>query len=765
MLDQAGQEVQQQVLPEDDPAAEARGWELEPGDSASDRFDPLLSCLIVVTKHYTRAVSPAALVAGLPLVEGLVTPTLFIRAAARAGLTARLVKRPLEAIGNLVLPAVLLLKDRRACVLLRRDGDHVEIVIPEAGEGISRTTISELATDYDGFALFVRPEYQFDGRADEDMAPRGKHWFWGTVSKFWPTYIEIIVAAAVINCLALASPLFVMNVYDRVVPNQAISTLWVLALGVGMAFFFDFLLKCLRGALIDNAGKRADVLLASRLFEQVLNIQMQARPPTTGAFANQLREFESVRDFFTSSTLATLTDLLFVGLFVFVIYLIAGPLAYVPMAAVPIVIIIGILIQFPLNSAVKQTHHEAAQKHAILVETVSSLDTIKSLGAEAKMQRAWERFVGLTARTSQKSRFYSSLGINLSGFAQQSVSVITVVAGVYLIAEGEMSMGGLIAATILSGRAVAPLSGVANTLSRFHQSRVALKSLNELMKQPVERPADHQFISRPITEGRIEFRNVSFAYPGGAEPALKNVSFTINSGERIGIIGKIGSGKTTIGRLLIGLYTPSDGSVLIDGVDLRQYHPTDIRRGVGSVMQDVALFFGSVRDNIAISYPYADDAMVLHASRMAGVDDFVGTNPQGYSLQVGERGQNLSGGQRQAIGLARALLLDPPILMLDEPTSAMDTASEMALIRRLREVSEGGRTLIVTTHRATLLKLVDRILVLDKGRLLMDGPRDEVIRALQKGGGTQAASSAQQPAEQTAQAGQEETTVKRIQVG
>ncbi|MCB9947624.1 MAG: type I secretion system permease/ATPase [Rhodospirillaceae bacterium] len=758
MLDQTGQaepQASDEVVAEED----VKHWELDPGERSADRFDPLLSCLVVVTKHFTRPVSPAALVSGLPLVDGMLTPSLFIRAAARAGLTGRLVRRPLAAIRNMVLPAVLLLKDRRACVLLGRDGDTADIVLPEAGEGVSRVSLAELDDNYDGFALFVRPEYQFDGRANEELAPRGKHWFWGTVSRFWPTYVEIMVAAAIINCLALASPLFVMNVYDRVVPNHATSTLWVLAIGVSMAYLFDFLLKSLRGALIDNAGKRADVLLASRLFEQVLNIQMQARPPTTGAFANQLREFESVRDFFTSSTIATLTDLMFVGLFVFVIYMIAGPLAYIPLAAVPTVIIIGLLIQVPLNHAVKATHHEAAQKHAILVETVSSLDTIKSLGAEAKMQRAWERFVGMTARTSQKSRFYSSLGINLSGFAQQAVSVITVVFGVYLISEGEMSMGGLIAATILGGRAVAPLTGVANTLSRFHQSRVALKSLNDLMAQPVERPADHQFVSRPITEGRIEFRNVTFTYPGGAEPALKNINFTISKGERVGIIGKIGSGKTTIGRLLIGLYQPTDGSVLIDDVDLRQCHPTDIRRGIGSVMQDVALFFGSVRDNISISYPYADDAMVVQAARLAGVDEFVGSNPQGYSLQVGERGQNLSGGQRQAIGLARALLLDPPILMLDEPTSAMDTASEMALIRRLREITEGGRTMVVTTHRATLLKLVDRILVLDKGRLLMDGPRDEVIRALQKGA-TPGQTQAQPPAAAAA-----ETVTKRIQVG
>ena len=729
-------QVEPAAVTSSDQPTQEKSWEFEPGDQADTQFDPLLSCLSIITKYYGRPISQDALLAGLPRVEGMLTPALFVRAAGRAGLSARLVKRQFKEISKLVLPAVLLLKDRRACVLTRFvDPKRAEVMLPESGEGTTEVDLKDLERDFEGFALFVRPEYQYDGRAGGVEAPRPKSWFWGTVAKFWPTYLEVVLSALLINVLALASPLFIMNVYDRVVPNQAISTLWVLAAGVGMAFFFDFLLKSLRGALIDSAGKRADVLLASRIFEQVLNIQMKARPATTGAFANQLREFETVRDFFTSATLASITDLMFVGVFVAVIWMIAGPLAYIPMAAVPIVIIIGLLIQFPLNNAVKQTQQEAAQKHAILVETVSSLDTIKSLGAESRMQRAWERFVGLTAQTTQRSRFYSAVGINLSGFAQQSVSVIIVLAGVYLIAEGQLTTGGLIASTILGGRAVAPLAGVANTLSRFHQSRVALKNLNTLMQLPVERPADRQFISRPITQGHIEFRDVTFAYPQASEPALKNVSFTIKHGERVGIIGRIGSGKTTVSRLLIGLYAPDSGAVLIDGVDLRQYHPSDIRRGIGTVMQDVALFFGSVKDNIAISHPSADDAQVLRAARLAGVDDFVGTHPLGYGLQVGERGQNLSGGQRQAIALARALLLDPPILMLDEPTSAMDTASEMALIRRLTQISKDDRTFVVTTHRASLLRLVERVIVLDKGRVLMDGPRDEVIRSLQRGAG------------------------------
>ena len=712
------------------------GWVQSPSEATAANVDPLLSCLLTLTRHYANPISPAALTSGLPLEDGNLTPGLFVRAAARAGLSSRLVRRSLDGLSKMVLPAILLLKDRRACVVTGRPGDDTfEVIVPEAGDGVAKIGRAELAEDYEGYALFVRPEYRFDGRTDHLTKAKRGSWFWGTVSQFWPTYAEVVLAAFLINLLALASPLFVMNVYDRVVPNQAIPTLWVLAAGIGIAFFFDFLLKSLRSALIDNAGKRADVLLASRIFEQVMNIQMKARPPTTGAFANQLREFETVRDFFTSATLATITDLLFIGVFVFVIYSIGGWLAWIPALAVPVVIIIGLLVQIPLNQAVKASSQEAAQKHAILVETVSSLDTIKSLGAEGRMQRAWERFVGLTARTSQKSRFWSSLAVNLSGFAQQSVSVVIVIFGVYRIANGDMSMGALVACTILGGRSVAPLAGVANTLSRFHQSRVALRNLDSLMALPVERPADRHFVSRPVQDGRIEYRNVHLSYTEGGEPALRDVSFKVEPGEKVGLIGRIGCGKTSLARTLIGLYTPDQGSVLLDDVDLRQYHPTDIRRGVGSVMQDVQLFFGTVKENIAIGFPYADDAMILRAAKVAGVDDFVSTHPQGYDMQVGERGQNLSGGQRQSIALARAMLTAPPILMLDEPTSAMDTTSELQLMRRLSEIAKSGVTLMITTHRPSLLRLVDRVIVLDHGRVVMDGTRDDVIKALQSNRG------------------------------
>ena len=713
--------------------APAEDWRIATSDVADSQADPLLACLVFLTKHFERTLSRDALTAGLPLDDGRLTPSLFPRAAERAGLSARLIRRPLNRISRIVLPAVLLLRNQQACVLMRIQGDEAVVLLPESGEGMAPVPLSDLADQYTGYALFVRPEYRYDARLADAERPRARHWFWSTVGRLWPAYVEVVVAAALINVLALASPLFIMNVYDRVLPNEAFATLWVLAAGIAVALGFDFLLRTLRGVLIDAAGRRADVIMASHIFEHVLNMQMKARPQSTGAFANHLREFEAVRDFFTSATLASLTDLLFVGLFIFVIWLVAGPLAWVPVVAVVLTLVIGLIVQIPLSRTVRQTQTDAALKHGILVETVGGLDTIKSLGAEGRMQRAWERFVGTTSHTSQRSRFFSSLGINLTAFIQQGTTVCIVVGGVYLVSEGEITMGGIIAAVILGGRAVGPLAGLANTMARMNQSLSALSTLNALMKAPVERPADRSFISRPIAKGSVELRDVTFTYPESKHPALRGVSFAVEPGERVGIIGRIGSGKTTIGRLLVGFYEPDQGAVMVDDTDMRQYHPADVRRGIGLVMQDVMLFQGTVRDNIALGAPQADDSMILRASQLAGVDTFVGSHPLGYDLPVGERGQLLSGGQRQSVALARALLMDPPILMLDEPTSAMDYASERQFVRRLGSVLSSGRTLIVTTHRGSLLQVVNRLIVLEDGRVKMDGPRDQVMAALRGG--------------------------------
>ncbi|HET6467368.1 MAG TPA: type I secretion system permease/ATPase [Geminicoccaceae bacterium] len=701
--------------------------------------DPLLDSLVCLARLLERPASPQALTAGLPLpADGRLTPELFIRAAGRAGLSARLLRRSLPAIDRRALPAVLLLEGRGACVLVRRHepvgggAGEVEIVLPESGQGAVRLPLGEIEARYTGYALFARPELRLAPGDDSETAERSGHWFWGTILRQWPVYGEVAVAAVLINLFALASPLFVMNVYDRVVPNHAIETLWVLAIGATTVFVFDFVIRTLRGYFVDTAGRMADLRLASRIFEQVLGIRMAVRPGSAGAFANNLREFETLRDFFTSATLTALVDLPFVLLFLAVVWAIGGPVALIPAVAIPLVIGLGLLLQIPLNRVVRRTFKEAAQKHGVLVETISGLETIKSVGAEGRMQRAWERFVAATAASANRSRLLSSITVNLAATATNLVTVGVVIVGVYRIGDGLMTVGALIACSIIAGRAMAPLGQVAQVLSRFHQARTAYDALDRLMRLPVERPPSIRFVHRPHLEGAIEFRQVTFAYPNQKAPALAGVSFKIAPGERVGLIGRIGSGKTTIEKLILGLYAPDTGSILIDGTDIRQIDPADLRRNIGCVPQDVVLFSGTLRDNITLGAPHADDAAMLRAADLAGVGEFASRHPLGYDMNVGEHGGALSGGQRQAVAVARALLADPPILVLDEPTSAMDNGAENRLRTRLGE-EPYGRTIVLVTHRASLLALVDRLIVMEAGRVVADGAKDQVLKALASG--------------------------------
>ncbi|MBL1320842.1 MAG: type I secretion system permease/ATPase [Methylophaga sp.] len=705
-------------------------WDAENGQHTLD--DPLLSCLTVLTKLLNKPHSADSLSAGLPLVDNKLTPKLFSRAAERAGLSSKVVKRPLRKISNLVVPAVLLLENSTACVVLEFKKKTARVIFPETGEGEAEVALDELQKIYTGYAIFIKAVHNFDKRTQHSEIPRTKHWFWGTILRFWPIYGEVFIASILVNAFAIASPLFVMNVYDRVVPNHALETLWVLAIGVATVFVFDLLLRTLRGYFIDVAGKKADVILSSTIFEKVMNIKMEARSNSVGSFANSMQEFESFRDFFTSSTLIALIDVPFTFLFIFVIWTLGGELAYVPLVAIPLALLVSFVVQFPLSRSVKQLFQHSGQKSATLIETLTGLETIKSIGAESLIQRKWEQTIGFIAKYSHQTRILSSIAVNFTSFLQQMASVSIVVFGVYKIAEGEITMGALIACTILTGRALAPLGQVAGILTRYHQSKAALSSLNHLMSLPVERPSGREFLHRPDFQGGIEFKKVTFRYPEQPIDALSEVSFTIKPKEKVAFIGRIGSGKSSIEKLILGLYEPSEGAILLDGTDIRQVDPVDLRRNVGYAPQDVVLFFGSIRDNIVMGSPFANDAAVLKAAETAGVTEFVNRHPAGYDMPIGERGEGLSGGQRQSVTIARALLLEPPILILDEPTNAMDNSTEDQFKAKLA-ATLADKTLLLVTHKSSLLSLVDRIIVMDQGRLIADGPREQILEALKKG--------------------------------
>jgi ATP-binding cassette, subfamily C, bacterial LapB len=695
--------------------------------------DPLLTCLSILAGLLERPMSTKALKAGLPLADNAFTPDMFIRAATRAGIAARLVRRKLKHISPLNLPCVMLLKEGNACVVTKLPAKGpAHVIMPDSGGG-AQIDRKALEDQYTGYVLFAKAEYRYDGRSGEAVLPREGSWFWGTLKQLWPIYSHVLIASFVINLFALATSLFAMNVYDRVVPNNAVETLWVLAIGVFIVMCFDFVLRTARSYFVDAAGKGADVVLASRLFEHVMGMRFEGRPPSTGTLASHMREFESLRDFFTSATMLAFADLPFIFLFVFVASLIAGPLAFIPLAAIPVVVLIGFLLQLPLRGAIDKTFRETAQKQGILVESIEGLDTLKISGGEGRAQRNWERFVGMSARSSMQARTLSTMSINFILFAQNAVYVLVVVYGVFEIEAGNLTVGSLIAATILTGRAMAPLGQIAGLVARFHQSMSALRALNKLMATPLERPPGKVFVSRPSLRGQIEFRDVVFSYPNQKAPALSGVSFFVGAGEKVGIIGRIGSGKSTIGRLLVGLYQPNSGSILLDGADIRQIDPADLRRNVGYVPQEAFLFFGSVRENICIGTPHIDDEAMLRAATIAGVDDFLKRHPHGYDLQVGERGQYLSGGQRESITIARALLLDPPVLLMDEPTGSMDNSSETRLRARLTQVA-GSKTMILITHRSSMLPNVDRLIVVDGGKIVADGPKDKVIESLSRGG-------------------------------
>ncbi|MCU7879578.1 MAG: type I secretion system permease/ATPase [Candidatus Thiodiazotropha sp. (ex Lucinoma aequizonata)] len=695
--------------------------------------DPLLDCLVFLTRFYGTTHSHEALRAGLPLENNRLTPELFLRAAERAELSARVVRRPLKKISSLVLPAVLLLKGRQSCILMENNkgSDLLTIVQPESGEGSHQISPEALEQEYAGYAIFVRAEHCFDDRSPEVLRLRSRHWFWGTLLKSWRIYRDVLVSSLLINSFALASPLFIMNVYDRVVPNNAIETLWVLAIGVMIVYTFDVVMRTLRGYFIDIAGKKSDILLSASLFERVLGIKMSARPPSVGTFANNLREFESIRDFITSATLVTLVDLPFVVLFLLVIWLVGGPLVIVPAVCIPLVIIYGLLIQSTLRRSVEATYRASAQKGATLIESLTAVETIKHLGAESILQGKWEQLTGHIAKWGVRSRLLSASVTNVAIFFQQVAQVWIVILGVYLISEGEISMGALIAGVILVGRAMVPMAQVANLMVRYYQAKTALDSLNSIMELPIERPEGKIFVSRERFQGDIELDDITFAYPGEEKAALNHVSLHVSSGEKVAIIGKVGSGKTTIEKLIQGLYDQNSGAVCIDGTDLRQIDPADLRRGIGYVPQDIMLFYGSVRENIVLSAPYADDSDILKVADIAGVTEFVNQHPHGFDMQVGERGEHLSGGQRQAIAIARALLLDPPVLLLDEPSNSMDNSTEAMLKRKLADYAK-EKTLILVTHRTSLLDLVDRLIVIDAGKVVADGPKEQVIEALKQ---------------------------------
>ena len=698
----------------------------------STHVDPLLDCLFSLARAYGIATTREALVAGIPLVEYRLTPSMFARSARRIGLVSRVVRQPLTSLRADLLPAVLLLKDNEACILRGIEGDMAQISYPELPDSTVDMPLDTLMANHLGLSIFVKPRFSFERRAPELAEIRSRHWFWGTVYSSWPLYRDALVAALLINLFALVTPIVTMNVYDRVVPNMATDTLWVLTSGAALVLLFDFMLKVTRGYLVDLASKRIDVTLSALIMERVLGVRMEARPASVGAFAANLRAFETVRDFIASASITGLIDLPFALIFILAIGWVS-PWMMLPVVAGGVLMLgFAWLVQEKMQELTETTLRAASQKNAHLVENLANLDTLKVLAAEGEQQGKWEQSTLFLAQVGTRLKLLASSTVNFSGLIQQTTSIAMLVLGVYLIMNGLVSQGGVIAAVMLCGRAMAPLGQVVGLLTQYHNARTSLGALDSFMKLPVEREKDVSFFHRTHFKGEIEFRDVSFNYPASPLPSLDNVSFRIRAGERVAIIGRVGSGKSTLQKLILGLFRPTGGSIRVDGIDTNQIDPAELRRNIGYVPQDVVLFYGSLRDNIAMGSPHVHDASVAAAADQAGLTGFVNSHPQGFDMIIGERGDTLSGGQRKAVAIARALLNSPPILLLDEPTSNMDHSTERQIYQTLEAVLP-GRTLVLVTHHNALLSLVDRLIVIDQGRIVADGPKAQVMQALQGG--------------------------------
>jgi ATP-binding cassette subfamily C protein LapB len=711
------------------------------GDHDNSSHDPLLECLVILTRRFQRPVSMEALISGLPVRPGDVAPELFSidsskallsRVAKRAGFATRLIQRDLNQFSELLLPCILVLKGRSACILDSIDSEQARarVILPDLSEGEVWLGLDELSEQYLGFAFLVKPEYQGKPRHQRLIDVKEGHWFWGTLRRSRQIYLSVLIGSVLVNLFALATPLFTMNVYDRVVPNQAVETLWVLAIGVATIYVLDAVLRFLRNFLLEIAGKKSDVIMSSIIFEQVMNLRMDRWPHSVGSFTSKLNQFESIRSFFTASTLVTLVDLPFSFIFLAVIAYVGDALVAIPLITMSLLLLFSLILVRPLRSCIESVFAANALKSSMLVESLNNIQTFKTLGASRYAQWAWEECSGEIARKSVRTRTLSgSIGV-VTNFLVQANMVGIVILGVYEIMDLNLSLGALIATVILASRAIAPMAQVAGLVTNYQQTKTAFASLNELMAEEVERPEGQNYVRRPTFEGAVEFNDVELSYPDAEQPTLRNFSIKIAAGERVGIIGKVGSGKTTVARTLLRLYTPQSGSITIDDIDVKQIDPADLRRNVAYLSQEVELVRGTIRENITFKDPSVDDTRLLEAARIAGVDLFVNRMPRGFDTQVGEKGAMLSGGQRQCIALARTLLLGEPILVLDEPTNSMDNATESEVRRRLFECTR-DRTLILVTHKAPMLELVDRLVVVEDGRVTMDGAKGEVLQTLQ----------------------------------
>jgi ATP-binding cassette subfamily C protein LapB len=701
--------------------------------SATEALDPVLDCLSYLARAADRPSSPVLLRAGLALNTAGLLPFHQVEPALdQVGMRGLPLTRPLKNWPRAKLPAILELENGGAIVLNELNGRDALVFVPGTAEPMW-VAASEIEPLFTGEAVHVEADPTQE-RASErpwDKARR-THWFWSEVDKLRGELRPVLLAALVVNLLAFAVPLFTMHVYDRVIPNKAIPTLWVLAVGVVLALGLDFLLRLARAQLIDEVGRSLDAKLSQKLFEKIMNVPLAERAGSTGALARRVSEYELVRDYFASTTVVLVVDILFLVLFLGLITVLAGWLVLIPITGILLMLAAGLSLQKGMNQAALDAQADASLQHAVLVESIGGLETLKAQRAEGQMLGRWRRLSDMTASTQEKLRRLTSVAVNLASLSQQLISIGLLIGGFYLFNAGTMSMGAIIAIVMLAGRALAPVGQFAFLITRGKQAFTTLDSLQRMMEAGDERVSASRSIVPEVRSGHVSLEQVTFRYPTAARDSLADVNLVIRPGEKIGIIGRVASGKSTLGRLLCGLYAPTNGVISVDGLDSRQYHPHQLRDAFRYVGQDAELFSGSVRDNLLLGGAQATDEQLLDAVRRSGADIFLSQGAAGFDLPVGERGALLSGGQRALLVLARALVSDCRLLFLDEPTGAMDTQTESYFIDKLRTALRPDQTMVVATHRHQMLSICDRLLVIDNGRIIADGPTGEVLGRLRE---------------------------------
>ena len=693
--------------------------------NSNEREQSLLGATRLLLREYGVRKSAAAIRDAVEMPHQEYAPAQAVSALSYLGFKSSFGQIKLTKLSSDFFPLIAFEISGEAVLVtgVAENGD-LSIVVPGKKNEQKVIEEKEFQSKFSGFVLLAK---ELNNQEKEE---RSGHWFFSAFRKSKWIYVQVMIAAMVSNFLSLSTALFTMTVYDRIIPNGAFESLIALSIGVVIALGFDFLIKSLRGRFIDIASKKADLEISRRLFERILTLTPNEQRQKTGAMAGTIREFETLREFFNSSTLVVLIDLPFVFFFIYVIYLIAGPLAYVPLIAVPMVIIVGLGIQPFLSRITRGSVESGMNKQAVLVETLNGLETVAATGSGKLMRKRYEEALNNQSDSGNKIRALSMFIVNFAASIQQYAQVAAIFFGVYLIVEGTITQGALIGAVILGGRTMSPLSQLANTLSRVNGAMTAYRNLALLIGKKFNSAASLSPISRPKLDGEIEFKNVSYKFDEKSQPVIKNLSFKIPPGQKVALVGKMGSGKSTLSRIIAGILEPSEGAILIDGVDVRQIDQADIRKNIGIMLQDSWLFSGTVRENIQMGFNEYDDSHILNICKVAGVDDFVGSHPKGYELEVMERGNGLSGGQRQTINLARSLLHDPQILLLDEPTSSMDQNTEKKVVESLSEFS-GNKTMIIVTHRNPILKMVDRVFVLENGQIVADQTPEQL--GLKKG--------------------------------